>query len=40
MSGYAEDIYRDKIGRDGTLNFLSKPFTLKDLATKVKEVLG
>jgi two-component system, cell cycle sensor histidine kinase and response regulator CckA len=40
MSGYAEDMYRDEIGRDSTLHFLGKPFTLKDLAAKVKEVLA
>jgi len=39
MSGYAEDVFRDEIGRDQTLHFLGKPFTLKDLASKVKEVL-
>jgi two-component system cell cycle sensor histidine kinase/response regulator CckA len=39
MSGYAEDMYRDEIGRDATLHFLGKPFTLKDLAQKVKDVL-
>ncbi|MEK9726177.1 MAG: ATP-binding protein, partial [Rhodospirillaceae bacterium] len=38
MSGYAEDMI-DDIGRDPTLHFLGKPFTLKDLAAKVKEVL-
>ena len=40
MSGYAEDMYRDEIGRDATLHFLGKPFTLKDLAQKVKDVLA
>jgi len=40
MSGYAEDMYRDEIGRDASLHFLGKPFTLKDLAAKVKEVLA
>ena len=39
MSGYAEDVFRDEIGRDDSLHFLGKPFTLKDLAGKVKEVL-
>ena len=39
MSGYAEENFRDEIGRDKTIHFLGKPFTLKDLATKVKEVL-
>ncbi|MBT6096702.1 MAG: PAS domain-containing protein [Rhodospirillaceae bacterium] len=40
MSGYAEDMYHDEIGRDATLHFLGKPFTLKDLAAKVKDVLA
>ncbi len=40
MSGYAEETFRDEIGRDTTIHFLGKPFTLKDLATKVKTVLG
>jgi len=39
MSGYAEDVFRAEIGRDESLHFLGKPFTLKDLAGKVKEVL-
>ncbi len=39
MSGYTEDVYREEIGRDGSLHFLGKPFTLKDLAAKVKEAL-
>ena len=38
MSGYAEDMLAE-IERDPSLNFLGKPFTLKDLAAKVKEVL-
>jgi len=39
MSGYAEETFRDEIGRDDTIHFLGKPFTLKDLASKVKDVL-
>jgi len=39
MSGYAEDIFHNEIGRDETIHFLGKPFTLRDLAAKVKEVL-
>ncbi|NQW02300.1 MAG: PAS domain-containing protein [Rhodospirillales bacterium] len=39
MSGYAEETFRDEIGRDSSIHFLGKPFTLKDLATKVKTVL-
>ena len=39
MSGYAEDIFHEEMERDESLHFLGKPFTLKDLAIKVKEVL-
>lgn len=38
MSGYTEDKLKDHMD-EGTF-FLPKPFTLKDLAAKVKEVLG
>ncbi len=40
MSGYAEDVIPDGIENDPTIHFLPKPFKLKDLAYKVKEVLG
>ena len=39
ISGYAEDVYRDEIERDPTIHFLAKPFSLKGLASKVKEVM-
>jgi two-component system cell cycle sensor histidine kinase/response regulator CckA len=39
ISGYAEDAFLDTFGADRTFNFLPKPFTLKQLAGKVKEVL-
>ena len=39
ISGYAEDAFLDTYGQDRTFNFLPKPFTLKQLASKVKEVL-
>ena len=39
ISGYAEDSFREKIGTDGAVHFLPKPFTLQQLAGKVKEVL-
>ena len=39
MSGYAEETFRDEIGRDKSIHFIGKPFTLKDLAIKVKGVL-
>ncbi len=37
ISGYAEDKFKEHLGAD--VYFLPKPFTLKQLATKVKEVL-
>jgi len=40
MSGYAEDVIPDGIENDPSIHFLPKPFKLKDLAYKVKEVLG
>ncbi|PPR76496.1 MAG: Blue-light-activated protein, partial [Alphaproteobacteria bacterium MarineAlpha3_Bin4] len=39
MSGYAEDIFQDEINRDPTIEFLGKPFSLKEFAGKVKEVM-
>ena len=40
MSGYAEDIFVSNYGSERSFNFLAKPFTLKQLAAKVKEVLS
>jgi len=40
MSGYAEEVLNDEIARDATIHFLPKPFSLKDMAGKVKEVLA
>jgi len=40
MSGYAEDAFRQRLDSDSDIAFLSKPFSLKQLATKVKEVIG
>lgn len=37
ISGYAEDRFKEHLGAD--VFFLPKPFTLKQLATKVKEVI-
>ena len=37
ISGYAEDAFRSKV--DSKVNFLPKPFSLGQLATKVKEVV-
>jgi two-component system, cell cycle sensor histidine kinase and response regulator CckA len=39
ISGYAEDAFRERLGSDTDIHFLAKPFSLKQLATKVKEVL-
>ncbi len=39
ISGYAEDAFADTFGADHEFNFLPKPFTLKQLAGKVKDVL-
>ena len=40
MSGYAEDVAAAEIERDPTIHFLAKPFTLKGLAGKVKELMA
>ena len=40
ISGYAEDAFRQRLGSDSDIAFLSKPFSLKQLAAKVKEVIG
>ncbi len=40
ISGYAEDSFRKRLGREAGIHFLPKPFSLKELASKVKEVMG
>jgi len=40
ISGYAEDAFRKRLDRDSNIDFLSKPFNLKQLASKVKDVIG
>ncbi len=40
ISGYAEETFDEVYKADGEFYFLSKPFTLEQLAIKVKEVLG
>ena len=40
ISGYTEDRFRDQLKEGEVVHFLGKPFTLKQLATKVKEVLS
>ena len=39
ISGYAEGSFRDKLGSFRNVHFLPKPFTLSQLAERVKEVL-
>lgn len=39
ISGYTEDAFEDELERPEDFHFLPKPFSLKQLATKVKEVL-
>ena len=40
MSGYSEDVFQGEFQNDPKIAFLGKPFTLKGLAGKVKEVLN
>jgi two-component system cell cycle sensor histidine kinase/response regulator CckA len=40
ISGYAEDIFMNNYGAERSFNFLAKPFTLKQLASKVKDVMS
>ena len=40
ISGYAEEAFSDEISVRKDFHFLSKPFTLNELATQVKEVLS
>jgi two-component system, cell cycle sensor histidine kinase and response regulator CckA len=39
ISGYTEDTFRKRLGDEADIHFLAKPFTLKQLAGKVKEVM-
>lgn len=39
-SGYTEDSFRKSLSDDDAIEFLPKPFDLKQLARKVKDVLG
>lgn len=38
-SGYAEETFRQDLTQNASIHFLPKPFTLRELATKVREVL-
>jgi len=40
ISGYTEDAFRQRLDSDSDIHFLPKPFSLKQLATKVKEVIS
>jgi two-component system, cell cycle sensor histidine kinase and response regulator CckA len=40
ISGYTEDSFRKRLDTDAELHFLPKPFSLKQLASKVKEVMS
>jgi len=40
ISGYTEDSFRQRLDNDSEIHFLAKPFSLKQLAIKVKDVLG
>ena len=40
ISGYAIDTFRQEISKENTLYFIQKPFSLKELLKKVKEVLS
>lgn len=39
ISGYAEETFRNRLGEDTDIHFLPKPFSLAQLAGKVKEVM-
>ena len=40
ISGYTEDAFRQRLDSDRDMHFLPKPFNLKQLASKVKEVIS
>ncbi len=40
ISGYTEDAFRQRLDSDGGIDFLPKPFSLKQLAAKVRDVLA
>ena len=40
ISGYTEDAFRQRLDSEGGIDFLPKPFSLKQLAAKVREVLA
>jgi two-component system cell cycle sensor histidine kinase/response regulator CckA len=40
ISGYTEDSFRQRLDSDSEIHFLPKPFSLKQLAGKVKQVIS
>ncbi|MBT7506426.1 MAG: response regulator, partial [Rhodospirillales bacterium] len=40
MSGYTEEVFREEISRDPSIHFLAKPFSLKTLASTVRDVMN
>ena len=40
ISGYAEDSFRQRLGSGEGIHFLPKPFSLKQLTIKVKDVIS
>jgi two-component system cell cycle sensor histidine kinase/response regulator CckA len=40
ISGYAEDDFRENLERSSGIHFLAKPFSLEQLASKVKQVMA
>jgi len=40
ISGYTEDTFHNLLKDDAKIQFLAKPFSLSDLATRVKQILG
>jgi len=40
VSGYSEDAISEDIDRDPTVHFLAKPYSLRELAGKAKEVMA
>jgi two-component system cell cycle sensor histidine kinase/response regulator CckA len=40
ISGYTEDAFRQHLDSDGGIEFLPKPFSLKELAAKVRDVFA
>ncbi|MEI9982989.1 MAG: hypothetical protein WDN69_07120 [Aliidongia sp.] len=39
ISGYTEDTFRKRLDNEQGIHFLPKPFSLKQLASKAKEIM-